>query len=74
SFSAKGRIDGSPVIVGDRAYIGSDDGRLYGLSVATGEKVWEYEAGGKFASSPAVVDGRLVIGNDDGKLYCFGAR
>ena len=46
SFATKGRIDGSPVVVGDRVFVGSADGRLYELSVKTGEKLWQFEAGG----------------------------
>jgi eukaryotic-like serine/threonine-protein kinase len=28
-FASRGRIDSSPVIVGDKVVVGSDDGRLY---------------------------------------------
>ena len=37
-FVTKGRVDSSPVIVGERVYFGSADGRIYGLDAATGEK------------------------------------
>ncbi len=62
------------MIVGERAFVGASDGRLYALDRKTGKKVWEYEAGGDFIASPAVAEGRLVIGNTDGTLYCFGAK
>jgi outer membrane protein assembly factor BamB len=74
TFTTRARVDGSPVIVGDRVFVGSSDGRLYGLNRATGKEVWQYEAGGGFSSSPAVAAGRLVIGNDNGELLCFGAK
>jgi outer membrane protein assembly factor BamB len=74
SFVAKGRIDGSPVVVGDRAFVGSADGRLYAIGVKTGEKLWQFEMGGAVSASPAVAQGRLVIGNDSGQLYCFGEK
>jgi outer membrane protein assembly factor BamB len=61
------------VIVGDLAFVGSEDGRLYALDVGSGQSVWEYEAGGGFVGGPAVAAGRLIIGNTDGVLYCFGA-
>jgi outer membrane protein assembly factor BamB len=73
-FSTKGRIDSSPVVVGDLAYVGGGDGRVYGLDLKTGEKVWEYEAGGAFAASPAVAAGRMVIANDSGLVLCFGTK
>jgi len=65
-------VDASPVIVGDRVYIGTMNGRLLGLELKTGKQAWEYEAGGGFPASPAAAAGRLVIGNDAGDLYCFG--
>ncbi|MCC7086753.1 MAG: PQQ-binding-like beta-propeller repeat protein [Pirellulales bacterium] len=74
NFPTKGRVDGSPVVVGDRVFIGSVDGRIYGLDLNNGKKVWEYEAGGKLMASPAVANGRLVIASDRGVVYCFGAK
>lgn len=71
-YTARARFDSSPVIVGQRVYVASSDGRLFGLGLTSGEVEWEYEAGGGFLSSPAVAEGRLVIGNEDGTLYCFG--
>ena len=65
----------SPVIVGERVYVGSSDGRLYALDRARrARKFGSIEAGGDFTASPAVAAGRLVIGNTDGTLYCFGAK
>ena len=67
-------MDGSPVVVGGRVFVGSADGRLYALDLSSGQQVWSYEAGGSILASPAVAAGRLVIGTDDGDLYCFGAK
>ena len=74
TFPTRGRVDSSPVLVGDRLFVGSADGRLYALDKQTGEKRWEYDAGRDFVASPAVAAGRLVIGATDGTLYCFGAK
>ena len=74
SFPTKGRIDSSPVIVDNRVFVGSADGRIYGLDLKTGEKVWSYDGGAPFSASPAVAQGRLVIGNEAGVLYCFGDK
>ena len=70
--SWRARVDSSPAIAGGRAYIGSNDGKLYVLDVATGKSVFEFEAGGPLSASPAVAAGRLVIGSQDGKLFCLG--
>ena len=40
--------------------------------LATGAKVWEFEAGAALSASPAIADGKVVIGAQDGRLYCFG--
>ncbi len=74
TFPTRGRVDSSPVIVGDRVFVGSADGRIYALDRKTGRDVWSYDGGGGFNASPAVADGRLVIGNDEGVLFCFGAK
>lgn len=73
TFAARGQIDTSPVISGERIYFGANDGRVYGVDRA-GKKVWSYEIGGRIKSSPAVSRGRLLIGSKDGTLYCFGAK
>ena len=73
-FATKGAVDGSPVIVGNRVFVGSADGRIYGLDLKTGNEVWKYEAGGGFIGSPAVASGRLLIASNDGVVYCFGEK
>ena len=62
------------MIVDDRVFIGSRDGRLYELDLETGEKRWEYETGGQLNASPAVAEGKLVIASDEGVVYCFGEK
>ena len=76
-FTTGGRVDSSPVIVSDpaghlRVYIGSSDGRLYGLNLLDGTKEWEFEAGRGFIGSPAIASNRLVIASEDGVVYCLG--
>ena len=65
-------MDSSPAIAGDRVYVGSNDGRFYELDLASGKKLWEFEAGSPLSASPAIAAGRVVIGSHDGRLYCFG--
>ncbi len=73
-FATRGKIEGSPVIVGDRVFVGSADGNLYGLHLATGQEFWRFTDSKGFSASPAVGEGCLVIGSlsRDGALYCFG--
>ena len=73
-YPAKSRVDSSPVIVGERVFFGTMGGEFVGLSLDSGEKVWEFVIGASMIASPSVADGKLVIGADDGRIYCFGER
>jgi outer membrane protein assembly factor BamB len=68
------KVDGSPVVCGDKVVFGSGDGRVYMLRLADGEQVWSYEIGRSIFSSPAVADGVLITASLDGSVYAFGAR
>ena len=74
TFATKGRVDSSPVLVGDRVFVGSHDGNLYGIEAGSGKEFWRFATGGKLTASAAVANGRLVIGNDQGKVFCFGEK
>ena len=41
-------------------------------SIASGKKVWEYEAASPVTSSPAVAKGKVVVATADGQVICFG--
>lgn len=71
-WNSGARLDSSPVIVGDRVFLGSKRGPVLALDKATGEPVWEFDTGSAIMASPAVASERLVIGSLDGILYCFG--
>jgi len=66
-------VDSSPVVCGDKALIGSDDGRLYILRLTDGRQLWSYEIGKPITGSPAVANGRVTVGAGDGVVYAFGA-
>lgn len=74
SFEATGRVDCSPVIVGNRVYFGSTGGTLQVLDLDKGKEVQSLELGQSIVGSPAVAHGCLVIGTTDGLLYCLGKK
>lgn len=74
TLTVKDRIDGSPVIVGARVYIGDGGGVLRAADLSTGKEVWRFETGGGIWASPAVGEGCLVIATDGGVVYCFGDK
>jgi Serine/threonine protein kinase len=66
-------VTSSPAVVGGTVYIGSNDGKVYALEIATGSVRWTYRTGGVVGSSPAVVDGTVYIGSNDGRVYALDA-
>lgn len=64
----------SPLIVGDRAYIGSDDWHLYCFDSLTGEGIWSFETKGYVYSSPALHEEKVYFGSSDRNIYCIGRR
>jgi outer membrane protein assembly factor BamB len=74
TFSAKAKIDASPVIVGERVIVAVSNGDLFALNLKTGKVVWQFESGSAFVASPAVAKGKLLLGSLDGMIYCFGEK
>jgi outer membrane protein assembly factor BamB len=70
----EGRIEGSPVVVGERVYAGSMDGNLYVIDVDTGTEIQRLKLDSAVTGSIAVADGRLLVGTQNGTLYCLGKK
>ncbi|QDV52466.1 outer membrane protein assembly factor BamB family protein [Gimesia fumaroli] len=75
-FGTRGRVDSSPVILGNRVFVGSSDGNLYELDLKTGKTLWKKNLGKDITASPAIGSGHLIIGTEsrNGALYCFGKK
>jgi outer membrane protein assembly factor BamB len=84
----RGAIISSPLVAGDRVYVGAirdsafaPSGIVYCLNRVTGKVAWKFDDGGAMKhmySSPCLGDGRLYIGegmhgNLTCKLYCLDA-
>jgi outer membrane protein assembly factor BamB len=77
----RGRVEASPAVAsatgpGDAqarlvAIVADASGRIAALEAASGEPVWEFDAGGGFGAGAAVAAGRVVLASDDGILWCF---
>jgi outer membrane protein assembly factor BamB len=61
----------TPAITGAVVWIGSLDGRLYALDLATGAELWSWYFGTPVASSAAVSGNMLFVGASDGHVYAF---
>lgn len=72
-FKVAEPIESTAAIVGDTAYVGADDGRLYALDLARGTPRWSYDAGNAVKSSAAVRGGRVYFGDDGGVFHALDA-
>lgn len=70
-FDVGDRVDSSPAVVGNTAYVGSDDTHLYAVEANSGAVEWRAQTGGQVKSSPAVGDEAVYVGSGDGHLYAF---
>ena len=53
--------------------MGSDDGWVYCIDIATGMPIWVSMVGGQVRSSPAVVDSCVYVGSGKQGVFCFNA-
>jgi outer membrane protein assembly factor BamB len=66
-----GTFEATAVIVDGVVYVGSFDGNLYAIDLATGTKKWEFKTDLGFSAAAAVRDGKIIAGDADGKIYCL---
>ena len=71
-----GGFENAPALDGTgRLVIGGNDGLVYALNAATGEKLWTFKSGfseyGIFSSAALGPDGTVYIGPKDGFLYAL---
>jgi outer membrane protein assembly factor BamB len=71
--ATKGGFESTAAIVGGMVYIGSTDGNLYAIDLASGKERWHFPTQLGFTASAAVRDGRVYIGDSDGVFYCIDA-
>lgn len=73
-FTTEGKVDGSPLILGNKVLAGSFDGNLYVLELATGKLTQKLDLGGELAASPVFAGNSIYIGNTKGVFYCLRAE
>ncbi|MFQ5807790.1 MAG: PQQ-binding-like beta-propeller repeat protein, partial [Phycisphaerae bacterium] len=67
-------ISSTAAIVAGVVYVGSDEGALYALDLASGRLKWRHQNGEVIESSPAVIDGMVIFGDDAGVLHACDAN
>lgn len=74
SYQAKDSIESSAAIVDGSVYVGSMDGCLHAIDLATGKERWQYQTSGPVGeSSPSVHDGIIFVGDLNGVLHAVDA-
>lgn len=68
TFNARGKISGSPVVSGNRLFIGDGEGFLYALDIRTGKEIWHFKAD-KIHSTPLVYRENIFFMSSDGIFY-----
>lgn len=63
----------TPAVIGNRLWVGGNDGIMYCLESDSGKVVWTYKVGQAIWSSPCVVDGKVAFGSYDPNYYLLDA-
>jgi outer membrane protein assembly factor BamB len=71
---AIGPSETSPLLVGNRLYVGDWNGRVWALDARSGRTVWHSRQLGPIKGALAFSSGHLYVGSYDGHLYSFGAQ
>lgn len=69
SWTAQGRVDATPLILGELVLVASTDGTLSALDLATGVWQGEISLGGPLLSSPRTDGAAVFVGSYDNSLY-----
>jgi outer membrane protein assembly factor BamB len=73
AFHTNGQVYSSPAVADGVAYVGSTDGAVYAVDIATGAQKWKLQTKGRVVSSPAVAAGVVYVESYDSKLYAIDA-
>ena len=70
-FSARQPFFSSPLIDGERVYVGNNDSALYCLDMRSGKLVWKFLTGGPVRSGVCIDHDRLFLIGGDSGVYCL---
>jgi outer membrane protein assembly factor BamB len=67
-------VESSPLLHGNRVYVGAWDHGVHALNAKTGKRIWRFQANNEVNTSAAWWRGRIIIGDDSGTLYALSAK
>ena len=67
-------FESSPLLHGNRLYVGSWDHGVHAINATTGKRIWRFEADNEVNTSPAYWHRRIFIASDGGTLYSLNAK
>ncbi len=74
TFEAGDGIESTAAVVNGVVYVGSLDGNLYALELATGKLKFKVETGQEIKSSPTVFAGTVYFGEEGGTFHAVDAQ
>ena len=66
-----GPSESSPLLIGDRLYVGDWNGDVWAFDADNGRMLWRRHVGGALKGAVASAGDRLYVGAYDGRLYCL---
>lgn len=68
------RSESSPLVVGNRVYVGSENGTVYAFDTRSGRQIWTYKAAGAVKAALAYADGKLYFGDYGDRFQAIRAK
>jgi len=69
--ASTGPVSSAPLVHGKLIYVGTDDGALVALDVATGKQKWRYAARGAVLGTPVVAGDSVFFSTDRDKIFAL---
>jgi outer membrane protein assembly factor BamB len=69
--SPVGPISSSPLVSGNTLYVGTDDGRLVAVDLATGKERWHYDSRGSVLGAPVIAGDSIFFANERDKVFAL---
>lgn len=63
----------TPVVAEGIVAVGTHDGAMHCLDLATGQERWTFQAGGAILHTAAIDRGKVIFGSHDGRVYALSA-